>query len=913
MIGRRVPAGAFVGREAELSVISAAVESAARGRAQVVWVEGAAGSGKSALTRRAVEQLEPNFQVLRAFADEDATEVAYDVVRQLGASGTTEAFATGMELLDVLSTRQDTGPVVVVIEDLHWADPGSRQALLTAARRLHDDSVVLLVTSRPASGHVDGWDRLRTDPDRCVDLRLGALTVADVGALAEATGLALSGSAVERLTRHTEGHALYVRTLLSELSIAQMESPDEQLPAPRSLASMTIALLAGISVEAQGLASALAVVNHPDSLDVLGRIADVADPSSALEQLLATGLVTWSRRDVGTRVEFAHPLYRTAVYDDLSPTRRRALHLAAAELDHRGALAHRVAAADSFDDTLAAELACAADAEIEAGALGLGARDLLWASALTSNRDESERRLLDASRVLFTDGQNRRVQARREQIESTRPSGRRSLVLGVLSSDDGDAEASHTLLAEAIALEHADGGGSELIAEAHARRAGVFSLHNRGQDAVDEATKALDLEPATGDVVRMAWWAMAIGEAILHGAPAGVAILDAHGTALLTAAASHPETLAVRGMCCYFAGQRTQAIRDLRAAINSSRRGSLTAHRPRAHLYLALSLVQAGEWDEALLQGNTALSLVTDEHDVWIEPPAHAALAGLMAGRGSWDDAASHLGQAQSTADALGTIEAFYMTQIARAALARARDDPAGMVEALAPLIGDGDSRNITMFTQLAFWPNLIEALIAGGEIDAADRQIAQLDVAATDRGLNFSARLSGLRARMAVAQGDLAQAATEFDRAVSTAGDEGAVLDWALIHHAYGRVRRDQGRQAEAVQQFGIARDQLAALGAVPYQIRVESDLELVGVPTAPPAQRTPFTLTPREQDVVVLVAKGYTNAEVAEALYVSKKAVEYHLGNVFNKLGISSRRELRGWTPDEPPESSPHLTDRN
>jgi DNA-binding NarL/FixJ family response regulator len=88
--------------------------------------------------------------------------------------------------------------------------------------------------------------------------------------------------------------------------------------------------------------------------------------------------------------------------------------------------------------------------------------------------------------------------------------------------------------------------------------------------------------------------------------------------------------------------------------------------------------------------------------------------------------------------------------------------------------------------------------------------------------------------------------------------------------------------------------------LDARPFLERVALDLTSAGVRGA--EDRTPTTsphrLTERERDVAVLVAKGFTNPEVGQELYVSRKAVEYHLGNIFGKLGVSSRRELRGMT---------------
>ena len=75
-----------------------------------------------------------------------------------------------------------------------------------------------------------------------------------------------------------------------------------------------------------------------------------------------------------------------------------------------------------------------------------------------------------------------------------------------------------------------------------------------------------------------------------------------------------------------------------------------------------------------------------------------------------------------------------------------------------------------------------------------------------------------------------------------------------------------------------------------------MEADLASHGITVGERGSRSPLELTDRERDVAVLVAKGMTNREIAAELYVSQKAVDYHLGHIFAKLGITSRRELRG-----------------
>lgn len=338
----------------------------------MVWIEGEAGFGKTALIRQVVGTLAEDFVVISAEADELSRERPFGVAAQLGATGATDSLAAGLELLRSAGERQDHRPVLIVVEDVQWADVGSRQALATMARRLDAESVALVLTSRPGGADTDGWDRIVNDEMRCCTIYLEAVSEKQVGEWANRLGIGLTDGQAVRLHRHTGGHPLYVKTLLHELSPEQLKSSTHDLPAPRSLASATIAALAELPRDANQLASALAVLGQRTALAVVARVAAVAQLATALESLLKTGFVRWFSDQKDTPVDFTHPLYRLAVYEDLSPTRRQALHRAAAT--HLGRVAgwpHRVAAADSADDDLAEELDEGAADEIRRGNAGL--------------------------------------------------------------------------------------------------------------------------------------------------------------------------------------------------------------------------------------------------------------------------------------------------------------------------------------------------------------------------------------------------------------------------------------------------------------------------------------------------------------------------------------------------------------
>src|SRR5271170_2691980 len=161
----------FVGRAGELAAIGACVDAVSGGAGQVVWVEGDPGSGKTALVSHVVAELPPAFVVLHAAADESTADQPFAVLEQLGIEGGASPQAVGLDLVALLTGAGGRGPVAVVVEDLHWADRESRQALLTVVRRVGEERVLLLVTSRP-----DGWERLSLDLSGCLRVVLGALS-----------------------------------------------------------------------------------------------------------------------------------------------------------------------------------------------------------------------------------------------------------------------------------------------------------------------------------------------------------------------------------------------------------------------------------------------------------------------------------------------------------------------------------------------------------------------------------------------------------------------------------------------------------------------------------------------------------------------------------------------------------------
>ena len=897
MPGGERPAGneRFVGRVSELAAIGTCVDAVSGGAGRVVWVEGDPGSGKTALVSHVAAELPAGFVVLRAAAEESAADQPFAVLDQLGIEGGESPHAAGLDLVALLTEAGSRGPVAVVVEDLHWADRESRQALLAVVRRVAEERVLLLVTSRPGAAP-DGWDRLVLDPSGSVRVVLGALSKGDVAEMARVAGLALPSRAVGRLHEHSGGLALYVRTLLAELSVSQLAAPGGELPVPRSLASMILARLAELPPDARELAAALSVVGEAVPLPVAGRIAKIDHPAQALEALLGTGFVAWWPGEASTPAGFAHPLYRAALYADLAPTRRRELHRAAAGfLDAASALRHRVAAAEGIDDDLARDLDESAADRASKAARSVAAGYLLWASSLGSGSELNERRMLRAARLLLEDGQTARAAELRGRVEGCGEGPLRNLVLGQLAWEEGASVLAESWLVEASKAAAGSEPDGEVAAAALGRLGILYYTQNRGQEAIDAATRLLALGNLPGELERSGWIALVSGTAADQGA---VAALDLLASRLPQPAASvsaaDADLLIARGVLGFYAGRTTAAIADLRAAIRLARHGAAAAQLPRAHVQLAQLLLSSGECDEALVHARAALSLVSAERRIWLDPQVHATLARLFGVRGEWQRAGEHLVAGDAAAEEAGTIEAVVTTRVARAAVARARNDPEQVVKVLAPLAEN--TRLIPMATSLAWWPAFIGAMIDSGELAMAAGQIELLDAAAQQRGLNMQARVAGARAHLEAARGRPDQACSGYDRAIALLGVDDPLLDRAELHHRFGQLLAARGgKRRQAIDQLRLAHDLFAGAGAEPFRRRVEADLAPQRITVGRRGSRSPLELTDRERDVAVLVAKGMTNREVAAELYVSPKAIDYHLGHIFGKLGITSRRDLR------------------
>lgn len=368
----------FVGREREQAVLDRCAIAARSGEPCVVFIEGRAGAGKSSLLNRFLQSL-PGTRVIRGSGAEPELPMSYGLIGQLLASAELGARAAppasadhlvaGADLAMLLGQASGTGGLVVLaIDDLHWADPGSAAALLFALRRMHGEAFLGLLSVRPAEFGLlgGGWGRFAAGDHRATRLRVGGLTVPEVQLLASAIGVGeLSYRAASRLVSHTGGSPGYCRAVLEEGPVESWDDPGDPVPVPDQLAAALLAGLGTLTPPARALAAAAAIIGRSCSLAMAAALAGLDDPAPALDELAKAGLAAEQVRGSGSRLLFADPLAHRVIYDETGPARRRRLHLRAAALaGHDDALRHRVAAAAGPDAPLAADIEAAGERQI---------------------------------------------------------------------------------------------------------------------------------------------------------------------------------------------------------------------------------------------------------------------------------------------------------------------------------------------------------------------------------------------------------------------------------------------------------------------------------------------------------------------------------------------------------------------
>jgi DNA-binding CsgD family transcriptional regulator/tetratricopeptide (TPR) repeat protein len=907
--------GVFVGRQAELEILSGALAAARASEPQIVWIEGEPGIGKTAFLRRFLANLE-GATVLQASGEESETTLEYGVALQLlaqvapgstwtaveeqiGKRAPASSFAVGADLLTALGAVQGDEPAVIAIDDAHWIDQSSAGALLFALRRLHGDRVLVLIASRPDGlNHLGpSWSRLLNDSDRVRRITLAGLDAPQVGQLADSLGIGtLTAVAGERLAQHTSGHPLYVKALLTELSLDRLNQPDGELPAPHSFAATVLARLTKLTIDAQDLVAAAAVAGERCQLSFAASVAGIDDPLPAVEKALDAELLSLVAGRIPQEIEFPHPLVRAAVYEDLSVSRRRALHLACARLSSEPAsLGHRVAASDGADDGLAAELRKSAEADISEFHLTVGIERLLWASRVAASDAVRERALLRAVECQVLAGDIPGANSRLDAVMACSDSARRTFTIGLLTAAAGRVPDAQAAFREVISRPDYR-RDPELAGPVTSSLALVCALQGYGEDAVHWARRALDLPESSPTAEMTARSALGFGLLMTGRGDEAIETLASLSASTIEPEPLEAELLASRGSFKAWWGDLAGAQEDLSAVVRWSRAGVPVRSLPNAYGGLAEVEFHLGRWDDGLAHADVAISVSEDTDRAWDRSYVHAVASYLTAARGNWDAASGHVEAARRAAEAAPLPRSIYYACAAAAHLAWVHGEWDTVLRELRPIqaLLDGGARAVGL-GQRAVQAIAAEALMMTERLEQSEALVAMIEDT-LDESLPDFTRVEVWRLRGLIEQArerpDHARRA--FERGKNVAGCLEAPLAEGLLELAYGRFLRRSGSRRAAIAMLRWAGDRFRALEASPWQSRCEGELTACGVRSPDRGDDNRYGLTAREDIVARLVASGKSNREVAEELFLSTKAIEYHLGNVFAKVDIRSRHEL-------------------
>ncbi|MFP5255726.1 MAG: AAA family ATPase [Acidimicrobiia bacterium] len=907
---------ALPGRDPALAALAAVVADARAGRRGVALVTGAAGIGKTSLLRAALTDVEAT--VLWASGADSEAHVAHGITDQLirssplreddrislRAAMTADPLAMGAAMVSLVD-RLDlaaAGPLVVVVDDAHWADSPSLLALTFAARRLRRDPAALVVACRAGEEHRLPAALVRLVDDEGVRLPLAPLGRDDVRRVAvEHTGRPISAAAAERLRSHTGGVPLHLRTLLEELPPGALLVEGE-LPAPRSFGTLVLSRLAGAGPSVEAVVMAAAVLEEPVAPALLARVTGVDEVLAAVDAGVERGLlvVVPGPDGLDRRVTTAHPLVRAVLLGDLSQERRTELHrAAAAALTGLPALRHRLSAASGPDRQLWGEAAAAAAAEGAGGRPATAALLSRMAVPVAPDRAARATSVLDAIDQYLDAGQLDQAAELRDRLEPD-PSGPRhhhvagrlAYVLGPRREARAHLQAAwDALVAEAgseAGLPDLD-AGARRTAAAVAAAAAVLAVDRADGDAgLRWARHAIDLDPL--EAARGSTAHLLAGASALSGRYGeGLAELDRLCAAVSwVPGPAAADALSGRGLLRLWSHHLDDAAADFERSLRMGSHGSFVG-RETARFYLAEVRYRQGRWDDAVALAETAASVIDDTDQRWMAAIPHATAARPLAARGH-PAAAYHLDRAESASRELGGVSAV-LTQVSAVEVAACANDLDRVVALGDALAGQPIDERIAPWRA-----TYAEALVAKGRMEDAAAVAEELQVRATTPLV----AADHLRARAALAssEGSLADLA---GRAEPLAGVAGPYVG-ARLQLAIGRAARRAGHRRLAAEQLRRAGAAFEGLGAVPWAERAARELETAGLrPRRSPA-RTGAELTPTEQAVARLVATGLTNREVGEELIVSAKTVEHHLSRIYAKLGVRSRTELARAHPVDP-----------
>ena len=899
----------LLGREEELHRLRRMLDQiGTRGGSLVV--RGEAGIGKTALLRAVGEyarghgvrvvtttaiQSEARLsfgglhQLLLPFLDRldrlpDPQRRALDVAFGVDEGDPADVFLIGLATLGVVAEGVTKTPLLLMVDDAHWLDRSSAEALTFVARRLDMESVILLFAVR---------DGVPTDLDGAVlpELSLHALDHGSSRVLLEVNAAGLTRELQTRILAEASGNPLALIELPPAVAGLASHTPlqSEPLPLTARLEAAFASRLSGLDAAVQTLLLLSALEDgHLTELgraaeDLLGASIEAKDWTMAVQSGLGT-------LQAG-RFRFRHPLMRSAVQQKVSDEQRRLAHTALARTlcgDPDRAVWHLAAATEGPDEDVAAALVEAADRARLRGALDVTFVALERAAVLTADPGRRALRLRQAGELAYLMGRtDDSVPILRAALQLGLPTDQAvhvSFMLEVVTNAWTGASTIPRIaqIADELAASGDDSRALQTI-EAFAMRAHFGPLDDTTRQHLSATIEHLAVP--VDEPRRLA--ALALIDPVRRGRE----VLD-HLRRMSPVGIVDAEQLDVLGQAAAALWADNLALPFLRSAVAAYRADGRLTLVGQALASAAWADTNAGAARAAVTEAAEASRLAAETGHVRFVLVADLAQAIAEAQLGQPETAERLIAGTEAALLPMGANPLLSLVALARGRSGLAAERPA---EAYTDLI------RIFTPTDAAYQPfirgrslaDLVEAAVRGdGDIDRVRVLLGEWEAIATDTSApHLQAQLSYASALLA----DDATAEKRFLHAVATCGAAGWPFYAARAELAYGQWLRRQRRDIDARVPLREAIQVFDALGQRLYADRALRELRASGMRAR---RRTPEAwteLSPQELQIAQLAAEGLSNREIGQRLYLSHRTIGTHLYNVFPKLGITSRTQLR------------------
>ena len=794
----------------------------------------------------------------------------------------------------------ELAPLLLVLDDLHWADDASTELLGSVVRRGPAPGVQLAL----------GYRTGRASPRLSATLAAPSVQVIELATLSDHECRTLAGDLAPArhaaVFRESGGNPFYALQLARAAPAARSSSSDRVASGsgvPRSVAAALVGELEALSAPARALLDAGAIAGDPFDPELAYEIAglDAGIGVEALDELLETRLLHVT--SVPRRFAFRHPLVRRAVYESTGGGWRLVAHARAAEaLAARGAAAasraHHVEQSAVQGDPAAIAVLLEAASATAPRAPATAAR---WFEAALRLQPEDDTAAQVKTLVAL-------AQAQRSTGDLAHCAARLDEAIDLLGPGETDMRA--TLVAATAAAEHFLGRHEtadrrlavalETLPERDSEAAvtvllaqiagAFFTLDVTAGCAL--AAEALAIAQRLGDPMLIASTAAALAHAYVNagdmpGADAALALavprIDAAVDDVL---ARHLDAVNRLAWSEHMIERDEDSIRHAARGIAVARATGRDQFVPILSSALAVSLVRNGEPAKAAAVLDEALEAAELAANGYVTSWVLTTAAHVAEAAGDLEGSRHAAERATLLVEGLdGRIAGMATARlaVARRAQGERPEGIEGLIDALPSSWAVGFAETVT------------RAELADGRIEHAERYAAQAEAAARRVGLPLATAVSErARAAILLARGAAAEAA-----ALALRSDVSAPLENARSRALAGRAFAQAGERATAVRELRAAERAFDTCGVVRDRDQARRELRKLGArsePRGPSARGVSGleALSRREREIADLVRDRKTNRQIAAELFLSEKTVETHLRNVFAKLGAASRVDV-------------------